>query len=230
MMDVRMQRPSRARLYVMNTDGPHPLALETIQPIVLVGGRSRRFGRDKLREPWGETGLILVQHPIEILRKVFGPRVMLVGKCDADILPLADGMIPDEHPGVGPMGGIVSALRFARQDIFVLAGDMPHCNPHLIWTILSAAARQPSLHAMLAKSDRIHPCVGLYRPAALSWLEPALARGEYSLQACLTSAPVGTVPTEPEALTNINRPEDLHLLSVSDVRGSAMEKTSTGPD
>jgi hypothetical protein len=30
---------------------PPPELLASIQPVVLVGSRSRRFGRDKLREP-----------------------------------------------------------------------------------------------------------------------------------------------------------------------------------
>ena len=87
-----------------------PGYLASVQPIVLVGGKSRRFGRDKLREPWGSDGRVLVQYPIEALRGVFGRRVKLVGACDPTVEQLADGVIADLHPGVGPMGGIVSAL------------------------------------------------------------------------------------------------------------------------
>ncbi len=60
---------------------PSPQFLATIQPVVLVGGRSTRFGRDKLREPVGCAREPLVQRPIRALRAVFGPRVMLVGEC-----------------------------------------------------------------------------------------------------------------------------------------------------
>ena len=53
--------------------------MEEIQPIVLVGGSSRRFGRDKLREPVaGPDGSVgwLVDRPIAALRGVFGRVVM----------------------------------------------------------------------------------------------------------------------------------------------------------
>ena len=60
--------------------------LDLIQPVVLVGGKSRRFGRDKLREPIGESRAEwLVDRPIRALREVFGARVAVVGECDADV-------------------------------------------------------------------------------------------------------------------------------------------------
>ena len=37
--------------------------LESVLPVVLVGGKSRRFGRDKLVEPWG--GHPIVHKPIQ---------------------------------------------------------------------------------------------------------------------------------------------------------------------
>ncbi len=80
----------------------------SIQPIVLVGGSSRRFGRDKLREPLG--GGWLVDRPIAALREVFGGHVRLVGACHPEVARRGDGVIPDSHPGTGPVGGIVSAL------------------------------------------------------------------------------------------------------------------------
>ena len=42
---------------------------ERITPIVLVGGKSRRFCRDKLIEPIGDS--VLVALPINVLRSVF---------------------------------------------------------------------------------------------------------------------------------------------------------------
>jgi molybdopterin-guanine dinucleotide biosynthesis protein A len=108
-------------------------ALAAIQPVVLVGGRSRRFGRDKLREPVagagasGETnaaGAWLVDRPIDALRAVFGARVAAVGECDPRVAARFDRLIPDEHPGAGPIGGVISALTYARAPVLVLAGDL----------------------------------------------------------------------------------------------------------
>jgi molybdopterin-guanine dinucleotide biosynthesis protein A len=180
--------------------------IASIQPIVLVGGRSRRFGRDKLVEPWGEG--LLVQRPIGVLRGVFGPRVRLVGDCDARLLALADGVIRDRHPGAGPMGGIISALAESAGGVFVLAGDMPACDPETIRRILAAAEAQPSALAALARTDRLQPCVGLYRRGALAVLEARLREGSLALHSTFEPGQIAAVECDLRAVTNVNHPED----------------------
>ncbi len=187
----------------------HPLSpefLASVQPIVLVGGKSRRFGRDKLREPWGEGGMVLVQRPIEALRSIFGPRVKLVGECDPSILPLSDGIIPDKHPGVGPMGGIVSALLHWGGPVFVLAGDMPSFAASDGWNILYAAEQRRDCLAVLAATDRPHPCAGFYLAAALPVLSDCLARGDYRLAKAIPERATLMVPVAAGSVTNLNAP------------------------
>jgi molybdopterin-guanine dinucleotide biosynthesis protein A len=187
----------------------HPLSpefLASVQPIVLVGGKSRRFGRDKLREPWGEPGKVLVQRPIDALRSIFGPRVKLVGECDPSILPLADGVIPDKHPGVGPMGGIVSALLHWGGPVFVLAGDMPSFAASDGWSILHAAEQRRDSLAVLAATGRPHPCAGCYLAAALPVLSDCLARGDYRLATAIPERATLMVPVTAGSVTNLNAP------------------------
>lgn len=183
-----------------------PEFLASVQPIVLVGGKSRRFGRDKLREPWGEPGRVLVQRPIEALRSIFGPRVKLVGECDPSILPLADGIFPDKHPGVGPMGGIVSALLHWGGPVFVLAGDMPSFAASDGWSILHAAEQRRDSLAVLAATDRPHPCAGCYLAAALPVLSDCLARGDYRLATAIPERATLMVPVTAGSVTNLNAP------------------------
>ena len=183
-----------------------PEFLASVQPIVLVGGKSRRFGRDKLREPWGEPGRVLVQRPIETLRSIFGPRVKLVGECDPSIVPLADGVIPDRHPGVGPMGGIVSALLDWCGPVFVLAGDMPSFAAIDGWSILYAAEQRPDCLAALAATDRPHPCAGFYSAAALPVLSDCLIRGNYRLAKAMPERAVLLMPVAADSLINMNSP------------------------
>ena len=181
---------------------PHFLA--TVQPIVLVGGKSRRFGRDKLREPWGEPGRVLVQQPIDALRAIFGPRVMLVGDCDPTIVPLADGVIRDDHPGAGPMGGIVSALKHWGGPVFVLAGDMPSFAATDGCNILRAAAHSPESLAVLAATDMLHPCAGYYASAALPVLSDCIACGNFRLTAALPDRALVKVAVQSASAANIN--------------------------
>lgn len=183
--------------------------IASIQPVVLVGGKSSRFGRDKLREPYPAGGPPLVQRPINALRSVFGERVKLVGGCHADLLALADGVIRDDHPGVGPVGGIVSALEATTGAVFVLAGDMPGVTGADVERVLAAAERDGDAWAVLATTDHPHPCFGLYRPGALATLRARLDAGEYRLTDALPAGRVCLVPCPARAVANINRPADL---------------------
>ncbi len=190
---------------------PGPEFLSSVQPIVLVGGRSTRFGRDKLRQPIGPAGEWLVQSPIRALRAVFGRRVKLVGACDPGVVALADGVIPDEYPGVGPIGGIASALRAWSGPVFVLAGDMPAFDEACVRRILAAACPAHGAMAILAHDGRAHPCAGLYAPAALPHLLSAIAAGTRSLDGAVPPNSVRHVAFASSSVLNINRQAQLAM-------------------
>ncbi|MBZ0172406.1 MAG: molybdenum cofactor guanylyltransferase [Phycisphaerales bacterium] len=180
--------------------------LDTIQPVVLVGGKSRRFGRDKLREQL--DGVTLVSRPIEALRAVFGPRVALVGECDAVVAALGDLAIPDPYPGVGPAGGILAALEHASGPVFVLSGDLPSISPDVVRAILDAAAGQPDALACLGYTDRPQPCIALYRRSAAGSIREAMNSGG-GLRRAIDDRRCVLVPIDPAEAVNVNRPGDL---------------------
>ncbi len=182
--------------------------MHDVHPIVLVGGRSTRFGRDKLREPMGDGWV--VDRPIAALREVFGPVVAAVGECDPAVAARADRMIRDRYPGAGPIGGIVSALE-EHPAVFVSAGDMPKLTPAGVRAILNAAREDPAAWAVLARSDRPEPCVGVYRNTALPTLARRLGEGRLSLHDALPPERVRWVAFDPSLLANVNTPADLTI-------------------
>jgi molybdenum cofactor synthesis domain-containing protein len=183
-------------------------ATEAIQPIVLVGGQSRRFGRDKLREPW--EGGWLVDRPIAALAAVFGPRVAAVGQCDPAVSRRAHMVIDDRRPGAGPIGGIISALEQVEGGVFVLAGDLPRVSPEAVRRVLSASLESPGAWAVLAgRPLSPEPCFGLYRKSALAALAAALEAGAHRLGEALPCERVRLVELPRAWTTNANRWEDL---------------------
>jgi len=154
---------------------------------------------------------VLVQLPIEALRTVFGPRVWIVGACDPSLVSLADGVIPDAYPGIGPIGGIVSALAASRGPVFVLAGDMPGFTSEDVRRVLSTAALHPDALAVLAATERTHPCAGVYRSGALPMLARRVASGEYRLWSAIPAELTHTIPCTPSAVVNINTRTDAGL-------------------
>ena len=181
--------------------------LDQIQPIVLVGGQSKRFGRDKLIEHI--DGSPLVATPINILRAVFGPRVAIVGQCDPQIASFADRVIDDPYPGLGPVGGICAALEHARSDIFVCAGDLISIDETTICTIIDASTQNTHTHAYLAANTRLHPTVGIYRSICAAAFKSAVESNLLKLGMVLDHASVRHVPVKDEAVRNINHLDDV---------------------
>mgnify|MGYP000994379549 CR=1 FL=1 len=90
--------------------------------VVLAGGRSSRMGRDKALVEFG--GRTLIANALELLRPHVD-ELLIIGDPDryAHIGPL---VLADDRPGMGPLGGIGTALRYAWNNrLIVLPCDMP---------------------------------------------------------------------------------------------------------
>ncbi|MBL0169924.1 MAG: molybdenum cofactor guanylyltransferase [Gemmatimonadaceae bacterium] len=181
----------------------------SIHPIVLVGGQSLRFGRDKLREPVGPSGTDwLVDRPVRTLREVFGARVTMVGDCDPEVAARADLQRPDRYPGSGPAGGILAALEQSAGDVFVLAGDLPDITSASVRAILDAASGSDAW-VVLGESGGVQPCIGLYRQVVRPLLAERLLAGRRSLHDLVPMERLLLVPIDAGEARNVNTPERL---------------------
>lgn len=182
-----------------------------LQPVVLAGGRSTRFGRDKLREPWprGQERMWLVDRPIAALREVCGARVWVVGDCDADVAVRGDRHLADRFPGIGPLGGIVTAIKEARCDVVVLSGDLPEVTAEVV-RVLVLAAREHVGACVIARGEgRIEPLVAVYRAGVVGVMREAIARGEYAVRGVLERVSWVGVEVDARLVRNVNRVEEL---------------------
>lgn len=183
--------------------------------MVLVGGRSVRFGRDKLLAE--VAGRPMVAAPIAALREIFGPRVTVVGDCDPAVRGLADAWLPDDHPGTGPMGGIATALERLGQPTLVLAGDLPAIDAATVRLLVEAFLSRPDAAVALATTCdeeglRVHPCAAVYGRLMRVVLDSGLHGGRFSLRDAIAGVPASTVihvECPAAALANINRPSEL---------------------
>ncbi|MCL4743349.1 MAG: NTP transferase domain-containing protein [Phycisphaerales bacterium] len=179
---------------------------ERVRPVVLVGGRSRRFGRDKLREPFG--GGLLVDRPIAALRGVFGACVALVGDCDAAVAARGDSHHADRFPGRGPIGGVLTALDEFGCAVFVLSGDLPCVTEAGVRSVLGAALADPGAAAVVAATPRVEPCFGVYRPASAGALRRAMEQGRLELWRVIEGEGWATVPLAASEAVNVNSVEE----------------------
>jgi len=106
----------------------------TITGIVLAGGRSRRFGSDKLVAAYG--GRPLLHLPIEVLASICDEVIVAVAPGKAPTVPKIDVPIRvayDAKEGEGPLAGLLAALRLTWTPLaMVVGGDMPELKDRVL--------------------------------------------------------------------------------------------------
>lgn len=170
---------------------------------VLVGGSSRRMGRNKALLPF--AGATLVEHIARQVHAAAG-NVTLLGTLAIPGLPV----IPDRIPGNGPLGGIHSALLQGAEWNLMVACDMPGVRTSVLRVLFEEAERRhPLCAAALGPEGRPEPLCAVYHRDALPAVERNLARGDRKLMNLLRELDAVAVPVrEPAALRNVNTPED----------------------
>ena len=122
--------------------------LPPVSAIVLAGGRSARFGRDKLAAP--VDGRPLLHHAAEAVAAV-ATDVIVVAPPDVDLaVPEGVRLVHDEAPFEGPLAGCLTGLIAAREPLVVVAGgDMPSLEPAVLALLIRALVASSADAALL---------------------------------------------------------------------------------
>jgi molybdopterin-guanine dinucleotide biosynthesis protein A len=189
----------------------------TVGAIVLAGGRSARFGRDKLAEPI--DGRPLLHHAIAAVLAVASEVVVVVAP-DAD-RPVPDGVrvVRDPVAFEGPLAGLATGLAALTEDagaVVVVAGDMPTIAPDILRLLLEVLDGPPAIAATVLDDGGPMP-MAVSRAAALAATKDLLDAGERRLRALPERLAATTIPgarwrtIDPagRTLRDIDRPSDL---------------------
>ena len=127
--------------------------------IILAGGKSERMGQDKALMPY--LGRTLIEHVLNAVNKIVADVVIVADISDKFGLSPSVRVIGDLYPDKGPLGGLITGLRFAGEGShFVVACDMPFIQPELISYLLS---RIGDHDAVIPKSnERLQPLCAVY--------------------------------------------------------------------
>lgn len=182
----------------------------------MIGGASRRMGRDKALLP--VEGQPLAERVASTLERVV-PRVVLVGRDREDPRFPDRTVLADRFPGQGPLAGLHAALlEAAGQPVFLAACDLPELTPRLIeWVIGDEPVARDAPQARVpATGGRLQPLCALYGPACLGPAERALETGRLSMYRFLDDLEVTPKPLtpdlpfyRPDLLANWNEPDDV---------------------
>ena len=176
---------------------------------VLCGGSSRRMGTDKAlrrgrRRADGRAGG-------QGARRRRLPPVVLVGGDVTLLARLGRPTHPDEHPGEGPAGGVLTALRAVGDDVVVAACDLPLLDAGTVRSLVDAGVR----HDGRRRRRRLHgsPAAGAGLVARRRCTATRRARcgraGARSLHELVDGLGASIVPVDDVAVRNVNTPDDL---------------------
>ena len=179
---------------------------------VLMGGASRRMGRDKALVE--VDGVPMAARVAAALEAAGCRPVMAVGGDAAVHARLGLLAVPDRWPGEGPLGAIVTALGALdglEADAMVAAAcDLPWLDRATVEALVARyAAAEGPVDAVVAYSDRLEPLCALWARQARQPLEQRVLEGERAVHRALESLSVVTVQVDASAVTNVNSPADL---------------------
>jgi molybdopterin-guanine dinucleotide biosynthesis protein A len=156
---------------------------ERVAAIVLAGGRSSRFGRDKLAEP--VRGRPLVRHAIDAVRAVADEVLVVVAPGTDPAVTEGVRIVHDERAFEGPLAGVAAGLSATDAEIVViLAGDMPTVVPGVLRRLVACLTTTAADAAVLVVGEDRPPIpMAVRRSAASAVAATLLTSGERRLRA-----------------------------------------------
>jgi molybdopterin-guanine dinucleotide biosynthesis protein A len=155
---------------------------------VLAGGRSTRFGGDKLAAVY--RGLPLLYHPVLRLGEVC-PEVVVVIAPDAPepTVPIGANVrfVRDAREGEGPLAGLLAGLEVVTSEFAIVAGgDMPDLSTAVLLEMVRVAGEASVDAVALQDGGRFRPLPSLVRVApARDAAHSLLHTGDRSLRSLL---------------------------------------------
>ena len=190
----------------------------SVSAVVLAGGRSSRFGRDKLAEPL--DGATVLWRTIEAVRGISDDIVVVVGPDGLATEPPDVRIVRDGEAHGGPLIGALTGLAACTHGTVVLAGgDMPWLDARVLGLMVASCTPEMDGVALGFDGRRQQLPLALHRDAALLAATRLVENGERRLGALLEALALIVIPEvewrrlDPAAATirDIDTPDDLAI-------------------
>jgi molybdopterin-guanine dinucleotide biosynthesis protein A len=177
---------------------------ERILGVILAGGKSRRFGRPKALATLG--GVPMASWGIRALQAADLP-VVVISDEDGVEAVLGVPVRPDLEAGLGPLGGLWTALQWASErgddGVLLLGCDMPLVSEALVRTVLGWS--DDATAVVPVGSDGPEPLCALYRVACTATVEHRLRSEDLSMHGVAQA--IGAVFLEEDAVAKVADPK-----------------------
>ena len=199
--------------------------------VVLTGGASRRMGRDKGFLDPGDGGPVLARRAFDALMAAGASRCLAVGGDAGRLRSLGFVPVPDDHPGDGPLAGLVTALVAADADtVVVLSCDLPAIDGATVRTLVDLLGDDLRRDAVVPVVDGHRQVLAAaYRTSVHRHLASRLAAGERSVRRALSGLSVHEWSgADPHRLVDLDLPEDVDHYAQGRRSGSFGNRPPTG--
>ena len=205
--------------------------------VLLAGGASRRYGSPKALAEVG--GRALFERGLATLDAAAGRSVIVANRPDLFRSSGRD-VRADVRPGLGALGGILTAVTWAAEEdaqvALVLACDMPFVPPGLARALVARAGRQRVVVPESGGPRGVEPLCAAYGVECLEPIVRALDRGDRAVISFFAEVEVCRLPLadvqeagDPERMFfNLNRPEERRR--AEELAASAEPGSGEGPD
>jgi molybdopterin-guanine dinucleotide biosynthesis protein A len=201
---------------------------------ILAGGQSRRLGRDKATLPLGGEPLAC---RLARLLAPLAEEVWLITNDPGRHARLGLPLVTDLIPGLGPLGGLATALFHARTPwVLLTAVDHPCLAPPLLAALAQARGRLARPVLVCRTAIGLAPFPGLYATRLLPRVQEFLRQDQTVRRFLAACRPQVWEPAQwhlfdPEgrSFLNLNRPEDVAPLERALVAGDKAPCTPLDP-
>jgi len=202
----------RDSVAIMKEKSEHNKLYDHVTGVILAGGSSKRYGKNKAFLKIGSARLI--DSIIQEMKTIFR-RVILITNEKKKYEYLEIPMFEDHVKGLGPLGGIYTGLMsMPDQAGFFVACDMPLINRQLVRYMVDIKGNHRAVVPSVA--DKIEPLHAIYFQSCLKPIKHLIASNRYQVRLFYDYIPVRYVKEDEirkfccpsKAFLNINTPDE----------------------
>jgi molybdopterin-guanine dinucleotide biosynthesis protein A len=183
--------------------------------VVQAGGQSKRMGENKALKPF--LGRPLIERVVKRLESI-ADELLITANEDGAFDFLGIRREPDVRPGLGPLGGLYTALSAAKfPAVAVVACDMPFTSAPLLVASAGILVQEDADVVIAESPEGFEPLHAVYRRATcLPAIEAAVDSGKLRMISWfprvrvrrLTAAELDRYDPDRLAFWNLNTPEE----------------------
>ena len=182
--------------------------MESLNVIILAGGKSSRMGEDKgLMSLFGKP---MIGYVIDTVHELTD-HITIVSNND-QYNQFGLDVIKDEIPDKGPLGGIYTGLQHSKFDQnIILSCDIPYIKIGLLKYLLQQSKGYDI--TIPIHKEQIHPLIGIYQKSCLNNIKKNLISGNLKVTDSFSGLKLNIVETDEFdeiAFKNLNSKQDIN--------------------